>query len=62
VDTLGTEAASQADFATDQCSKVVLILVRGRLESDWATLWLQKAIIQGILNDGCCWASNEVAI
>jgi hypothetical protein len=62
VDTLGAETASQSDFATDQCSKVVLVLVRSRLEGHWATFWLQKGIIHGILNDGRCWASNEVAV
>jgi hypothetical protein len=62
VDTLGAETVSQADFATNQCIKVVFVLVRSRLEGHWATFRLQKGIIHGILNDGRCWASNEVAV
>jgi hypothetical protein len=62
VDTLGTETVSQADFVTDQCRKVVPVLVRSRLEGQWATFWVQKEIIHGILNNGRCWASNEVAV
>jgi hypothetical protein len=40
----------------------VPVLVRSRLEGQWATFRLQKGIIHGILNDGRYRASNEVAI